>query len=205
MLAFLGRPKEKEEKRNFVIKEKPYEPGMKTPEPVLTPAVALKEILREVNDNYQLLKDAKIFEIFAWHMALHRLFYLDHLLVHELSVQKKIYSTYVREKREAKVAELLIFPNRDAQIIKQAAGEIERRVHEKFPTYSKYCQPFHFLGERERRGEERRGEERRGEERRGEERRGEERRGEERRGKEREEDRGEARREGEASREKRER
>lgn len=75
---------------------------MKTPEPVLTPAVALKEVLREINENYQQLKDAKIFENFAWHMALHRLFYLDHLLVHELSVQKKLYSTYAKNKSKNK-------------------------------------------------------------------------------------------------------
>jgi hypothetical protein len=121
VLAFLGRPKEKEEKRNFVIKEKPYEPGFtKTPEPVLTPAVALKEVLREINENYQLLKDAKIFENFAWHMALHRLFYLDHLLVHELAIQKKLYST-------------------DAQTINKATAEIEQRMREKFPSYTMPC------------------------------------------------------------------
>jgi len=119
VLAFLGRPKEKEEKPNFVIKsDKPS--GIKTPEPVLTPAVALQEVLREVNENYQLLKDAKIFENFACHLALHRLFYLDHLLVHELSVQKKLYST-------------------DAQTIKQATAEIEQRIREKFPSHPVPC------------------------------------------------------------------
>eukprot|EP00026_Physarum_polycephalum_P000555 Phypoly_transcript_00556.p1 GENE.Phypoly_transcript_00556~~Phypoly_transcript_00556.p1 ORF type:complete len:1385 (+),score=255.41 Phypoly_transcript_00556:292-4446(+) len=118
VLAFLGRPKEKEEKPNFVITAKPS--GVKTPDPVLTPSAALKEVLREINENYQLLKDAKIFENFAWHLALHRLFYLDHLLVHELSVQKKLYST-------------------DAQTIKQATSEIEKRIHEKFPEQSSPC------------------------------------------------------------------
>jgi hypothetical protein len=120
VLAFIGRPKEKEEKPNFIINKEGRQSGIKTPEPVLTQAVALKELSREVSENYQLLKDAKIFENFAWHMVLHRLFYLDHLLVHELSVQKKLYST-------------------DAQTIRQATAEIEQRLKENFPAHNMQC------------------------------------------------------------------
>lgn len=95
VLAFLGRPKEKEEKRNFVIKEKPtHELTVKTPEPVLTSKMAIKEVVQEISENYELIRGAKIFETFAWHLVMHRTFCLDHLLVNEISTQKKLFSTY---------------------------------------------------------------------------------------------------------------